>query len=168
MKTKMLLFAIFLLSVTAVHAQNLKESLGGVKTNFHFFSGTTDLKVTDQVIIQRAERKSYGDYINGYGWGYGYQSFHIEFITKELLAEETFKYKAGRDNNDKITLTFYDADNVILASHTADYADVDVLHDSSSDGGQSFYSIDLIDIPIVLLNKAVKIDLVKKVADKNK
>ena len=168
MKTKMLLSAIFLLSVAAINAQNLNESLGGVKTNFHFFSDATDLKVTDQVIILRAERKSYGDYINGYGWGYGYQSFHIEFITKELLAEKTFKYKAGHDNNDKLEFSFYDTDNVVLASYTADFGDVNILHNPSSGGGQFFYSIDLIDIPIVLLNKALKIDLVKKVSDKNK
>ena len=167
MKTKMFLFIMFQLSLFNISAQNLEDSLGAVKTNFQLFSDTTNLNPTNQIIIQRAERKSYGDSF-GVGWGYGSQSLHIEFVSGKNLAEKKFKYRAGRDNEDKLELTFYDSGNVVLATCQMDFSLVDLLYNSSSDKSLFFYSIDLIDIPIVLLNKTVKINLIKNIADKKR
>lgn len=58
-------------------------------------------------------------------------------------------------------LTFYDANDVILASHIANFSVVDLFYNISADKIQFFYSIDLIGVPIALLNKTVKIDLGK-------
>lgn len=168
MKAKVFLFIMFQLSLFNISAQNLEDVLGGVKTNFQLFSDTTNLNPTNQIIIQRAERKSYGDYSFGTGWGYGYQSYHIEFVAGKNLAEKKFKFRAGRDNKDKLELTFYDSDNVVLATRLLDFSLVDLLYNSSSVKSLFFYSIDLIDIPVVLLNKTVKINLIKNIADKNK
>ena len=167
MKAKILLFVMIQLSAIVIHAQNLDEALGGVKTNFELISGTIDLKPADQIIILRAERKSYSDASFGTGWGYGYQSLHLEFSITEKLTEEKFRFKTGRDNEDKIALTFYDSDNVILTNCQLNYSDVDLLYNLESVRSQFFYSIDLINIPIVLLNKTAKINLIKKVADRN-
>ena len=168
MKAKVFLFIMFQLSLFNISAQNLEDVLGGVKTHFQLFSDTTNLNPMNQIIIQRAERKSYGDASFGTGWGYGSQSLHIEFISGKNLAEKKFKYRAGRDNKDKLELTFYDSGNVVLATYLMDFSLVDLLYNSSSDKSLFFYSIDLIDIPIVLLNKTVKINLTKNIADKNR
>jgi hypothetical protein len=164
MKAIVVLFVLIQLSIFNISAQNLENFLGGVKTNFQLFSDTTNLNPKNQIIIQRAERKSYSDASFGTGWGYGYQSFHIEFTADKNLVEGKFKYKAGRDNGDKLELTFYDSGNVVLATRTLDYSAVDLLYNLSSDNNRFFYSIDLIDIPIVLLSETAKINLVKKVA----
>jgi hypothetical protein len=166
MKTKLILLIAILSVVFNSNAQNLKESLGGIKTNFQFFSDTTNLKAIDQIIIQRAEKKSSSDSNFGTGWGYGYQSFHIEFITRKHLTVTKFAYKAGRNNNDKLELTFYDCNNIVLASYSADFSIVDLFNNSLSNDSQIFYSIDLIDIPIVLLDKTVKINLTKEISSK--
>ncbi len=168
MKPKMILFVMFQLSLFNISAQNLEDSLGGVKTNFQLFSDTTNLNPMNQIIIQRAERKSYGDFDFGTGWGYGYQSYHIEFVSGKNLAEKKFKYRAGRDNQDKLELTFYNAGNVVLATCLLNFYSVDLLYNSSSDKSLFFYSIDLVDIPIVLLNETVKINLTKHIANKNR
>lgn len=167
MKAKILLFVIIQLSAIGIHAQNLEEALGGVKTNFKLLSGTRDLNPADQIIIQRAERKSYSDAAYGIGWGYGYQSFHLEFVTSENLVEEKFKFKTGRDNEDKLTLTFYDSEHVVHATLQLNYSEVDLLYNEESGRSQYFYSIDLINIPIVLLNKTAEINLIKKVSGRN-
>lgn len=167
MNSKKVIFIVLLLFVVNVlAAQSLSESLGGVKTHFQMVSDTVDLKVSDQIIILRAERKHYGDSSFGYGWGYGYQSFHLEFITKEEIKVETFNFKVGRDNDSKLELMFYNAENEILAISSVPFEFVDVLSHPSIVDNSFFYSIDLIDIPFVLLEKTYKIGLTKKVSSK--
>lgn len=161
-----LLIAAYLFSVNILGAQNLKESLGGIKTNFLIYSDTVDLKVSDQMIILRAERKSASDSNFGTGWGYGYQSFHLEFITKKNIIIENYKFRTGRDNGTKLELIFYDSNNSVLATSSIPYYDIDLYNNSSIIDSPFFYSIDLIDIPIVLLDKTVKIGTIKKVAER--
>ncbi|MCG6187007.1 hypothetical protein [Maribellus maritimus] len=168
MKVKMFLFTVIQLFVVHIYAQSLSESLGGVKTNFHFFSNNTDLNVTDQFIIKRAEKKASAStnysFHSAYGYGYGYQSFHLEFITREYYVTEEVEHKGKY--SDKIELTFYNSDDIALATHTLDYSVVDLSYNISSDEIQFFYSVDLLGIPIVLLNKTAKINFIKKVSNK--
>ncbi|MBN2637401.1 MAG: hypothetical protein JXR61_14095 [Prolixibacteraceae bacterium] len=166
MKAIVFLFLVIQLSLFNGSAQNLENALGGVKTNFQLFSDTTNLNPTNQMIIKRAEKKSSSDVSFGTGWGYGYQSFHIEFIADKNLTEKTFKYRAGRDNEDKLELTFHGSSNVVLATCLVHYSVVDLLYHSSAVSSRYFYSIDLIDIPLVLLNETVKINLIKRVSDR--
>jgi hypothetical protein len=161
-----LLITVYIFSANILGAQNLKESLGGTKTNFQIYSDTVDLKVSDQIIILRAEKQTYSDSNFGTGWGYGYQSFHLEFITKKNIEIEYFKFRNGRDNGTKLELLFYDSNNIVLTSSSIPYNYVDLYNNSSIIGSPFFYSIDLIDIPIVLLDKTAKISMIKKVAEK--
>ena len=168
MKAKTLLFLIIQLSVFNIDAQSLSESLGAVKTNFQIISDTKDLKVMDQFIIKRAEKKSYTRSFSegGYGYGYGYQSFHLEFVTQETYIQKEFDHKEAKNNNDKLKLTFYDKSDKIIATYVLDFSVVDLKYELAFDKMRYFYSIDLIGIPIVLLDETVKIDLIKLVSDK--
>lgn len=166
MKAIVFLFLVIQLSLFNGSAQNLENALGGVNTNFQLFSDTTNLNPTNQLIIKRAEKNSSSDASFGTGWGYGYQSFHIEFISDKNLTEKTFKYRAGRDNEDKLELTFYGSNHVVLATCLVHYSVVDLLSHSSADSSRYFYSIDLVDIHIVLLNETIKINLIKRVSDR--
>ena len=159
-----LVIALFVFSGISLEAQDLKESLGGTKTSFRIYSDTVDLKVSDQIIILRAEKQTYSDASFGTGWGYGYQSFHLEFITKKIILIENFKYKAGRDNESKLELIFYDSDNNVLATSVCPYDYVDLFNNPEINDSLYFYSIDLIDIPVVLLDKTASIGMIKKVA----
>jgi hypothetical protein len=161
-----LLISLHIFSANIIGAQNLEESLGGTKTNFQIYSDTVNLKVSDQIIIKRAEKQTYSDSNFGTGWGYGYQSFHLEFITNKNIKIENYKYKAGRDNETKLELIFYDSNNRILATSSLPYYYVDLYNNPSITDSVFFYSIDLIDIPIVLLDKTAKIGMIKKVAEK--
>ncbi len=163
---KILLITAYIFSVNILGGQNLSESLGGIKTNFQIYSDTADLKVSDQIIVLRAEKRYSSDSNFGTGWGFGYQSFHLEFITKKDIKIESFKYRSGRDNETRFELVFYDSQNNVLATSSSPYHYVDLLNNSSITDSPFFYSIDLIDIPIVLLDKTVKINMIKMVAEK--
>jgi len=72
MKIKGILLLVIQTIVVNLYAQNLSESLGGINTDFQFYSDTFDLKVTDQILIRRAE-KSIGSALYSEaaaGWGY--------------------------------------------------------------------------------------------------
>lgn len=153
--------------VNILVAQNLKESLGGIKTNFQIFSDTIDLKVSDQIIILEADQRHLLDFWDSNDMVYAYQSFHLEFIAKKEIKIETFKYRSGRDNGSKLEIIFYGSADKILASSSIPFKFVDLFSNPSIIDCPFFYSIDLVNIPIVLLDKTSKIGLIKKVATKD-
>ncbi|MDX8338282.1 hypothetical protein SLH46_03735 [Draconibacterium sp. IB214405] len=170
MKTIICLVVLLQCFVFSGKAQSLTETLGGIPTNYKIVSDTVDLKATDQFIIQRAEKKaehrsnmeSYSGY--GYAYGYGYQSLHLEFIAKESYVWKEIETK--NRNYDKLLFTFYDANDEILASRSWNTSEVAILYHLPSDNQRFFYSIDLLNIPIVLLEKTVKINLIREVSDR--
>lgn len=163
MKRKLSLFIIIQLIVLNLYSQSLTESLGGINTNFQFYSDTVKLEVADQSIILRAEslRDTHISSNGGAGWGYGYQSYHLEFITKDELSVKTFPHKRFRNNNDRLKLIFYDSNNNSLASYLL-FFDSNCLYNDDL----YFYSMDLIEIPLILLDRTVKIELLRLSASK--
>jgi hypothetical protein len=163
-KKGIFIITMYLLVMNTLSAQNLKETLGGIKTNFQISSDSVNLNVGDQIIILKADKKFYTDCQCGTGYGYGYQSFHLEFTTKRQFTTRNYKFYVGRDNGDKILLRFYDADNNMLASYTSPFDIVDLYNNDRLRNSLFFCSIDLVDIPVLLLNKTFRIDIIKKVA----
>ena len=151
-----LLIIIQLFVINILTAQSLSESLGGTKTNFRIYSGPTELITSDQIIILRAEKDTYSDLYAG--WGYGYRSFHLEFISNKNIVELQSDVKSERY---KMKLTFYDSDNKILTMVTLPSHYLNEYSNSSSEDALFIYSLDLIDIPVVILDKTKKIDIIK-------
>ena len=138
-------------------AQSISESLGGVHTNFQIFSDSVDLNVSDQIIILRAEKGTYSG--PNAGFGYGYRSYHLEFITYKPLFSNYSKYNDSRI----LKLIFYDEKNRELATRIRPIADLMQVYNEAYNPALMdfpiFYSIDLISIPIVLLDKTRKINI---------
>lgn len=153
--TFLIILQIFIFQI--ICAQSISESLGGIKTKFEVFSDTIDLKVSDQIVVLAAERRSYISAGDQAGWGYGYQSIHFEFITKKRLVEIP---TVGKNKN-KYKLTFSDQDNVILQTIIIPEYSVDMRINPNIGNNRIFYSLDLIDTPVLILDKTKKIDIVK-------
>ncbi|MFZ2286709.1 MAG: hypothetical protein WAV93_06975, partial [Bacteroidales bacterium] len=64
----------------------------------------------------------------------------------------------------KLELIFYDSDKNVLATYACPYDHVDLFNNPEKEDSLYFYSIDLIDIPVVLLDKTAAIGMIKKVA----
>jgi hypothetical protein len=139
------------------YSQSISELLGGVKTNFELFSDSIDLEAEDQLIILAAERYSGISISYQAGWGYGYQSFHFEFITTKRLA---VKPTDKKDKNN-YQLSFIDSDNVILQTIIVPSHLVDVRSNTYIQNSNVFYSIDLIDTPVLILDKTRKINIIR-------
>ena len=155
MKKFIFVLALQLSVLLTLSAQSISESLGGIKTNFELSSVNTALEVTDQIIVLTAERLSYINAVGEAGWGYGYQSFHFEFITQKEIKE----IQGDRNNRFKYRLTLIDHENVILFTTNLPNNSVKKYHNPDIADSKFFYSIDLIDIPVLLLDKTKRIDL---------
>ena len=156
--------ALLLLAYSTLYAQSLSEQMGGIKTHFQLTSMTTDLDVSDQMLILRAENVHQVDATFQAGWGYAYRSYHLEFMAKKELIIQYFHFKPGRDNASKLNLTFYDANKDTLASFPIPFEQVIIYSTTSDKGDLFFYSIDLINIPAILLDKTTAIDMVEMAA----
>lgn len=154
MKKILLVIILQLFVFQIISAQSISESLGGIKTNFKLFSVKIDLEVTEQILVSAAERRTYISPMDA-GWGYGYQSVHFEFITqkelKEILGED-------KDKN-KYRLTFIDHENVILFAINLPEYSVKKYLNTDIVNSQVFYSIDFIDIPVLVLDKTKTINI---------
>ena len=152
-------YLLILIQIIAfnLYSQSLTDSLGGIATNFQFFSDTIDLEVYDQNIILRAEKYSASEVYDtgGAGWGYGYQSYHLEFITDVDLITAPLQNKR-KNNRDRLKLMFYDANNNLLGTYSSFFNDNCLKTDDFY-----FYSVDLIEIPMILLDKTEKIGLIR-------
>jgi hypothetical protein len=155
MKRFLLAIALQLFVLQILCAQPISESLGGIKTNFEVFTINTDLEVTEQIILLTTERFTYINPQGEAGWGYGYQSFHFEFITKNEIKE----IQGDKNNRHNYRLSFIDHENVILLAVDLPKSSVNKYHNPDIPNSQFFYSIDLINIPILLLDKTKRIDL---------
>ncbi|MDH5398797.1 MAG: hypothetical protein OEX02_11655 [Cyclobacteriaceae bacterium] len=162
---KTILFVLTVISLLSFHhipAQNLSDHLGAVKTNFQIYSDTTNLQVSEQILIKRASHDAYR-YYEGGGVGYGYEEYHLEFTVGKKINSENlwpgYLERFYQDNRTICKLVFYDQFNNTLATKMVLFVDQLFNPDETE---FYFYSIDLRDIPLVLLNKTVKINIVEQ------
>jgi hypothetical protein len=144
---KILLIAVQLFICSILGAQSLSESLGGIKTNFLIFSDSIDLQVKDQIIIAKSDN-------------YGYQSFHLEFITVEPVKVVFKKPKLNESIETTLLMVFFDSDGKELTSVSIPKALAKEWYSSSISRSPFYYSIDLIDVPNVLLDKTKMLSMV--------
>ena len=158
-KKQLLTLAILILTAGLINGQSLSEKLGAVKTNFRFYSDTIALNVTDQFLLKNAGGYSSVSYSsdNSYAYAAGYESFHLEFVTYKPLTREILK---GLLNPDHYRLEFYDSRNNKLATMKL-HDKVSVAENTEIKGSPAFYSIDLYEIPISLLDKTTKINIIE-------
>jgi hypothetical protein len=158
-KALTVVFATLLLSSGFLNAQNLSESLGAVKTNFQFYSGAIDLEVSTQFIIKNAgsyyHTGTWGD--GAYGYGAGYESFRLEFVSAKPL----FVARDGR-RTVYYKVVFYDSTNVRLGTMKYKVTSMRFLTNQDMLNSPYFYSLDLYDTPISLLERTASINIVEE------
>lgn len=157
------IITVNLLLGNSLQAQDLSEKLGGVKTDFIITSHGVELDVISQVISKRAERfYDWGGHNEGaYGYGYGYESFHLEFTVRngEIDMPQSGTLLRGEK---LIVLDFYDEVGSLIGSSARSPREVRLISNNSSNNKLTHYSIDLITIPLPLLDAAKRIDIFRE------
>lgn len=159
------LLAISLLMIISVntHTQTLIDKIGGVRTDFTITTDSLDMQVQSQAIVKRgvsdfeADWSGYWDGAYGIGYGYGLQTYHLEFST-DLKLIEKFKYREGsKEIHYYYLVTLTDKnDNTLLVIEL----NLNSIKSVSNGEYLTTYSLDLNEIPMILLDKTEKIDIV--------
>ncbi|MBN2615795.1 MAG: hypothetical protein JXR71_08890 [Bacteroidales bacterium] len=154
-KTIYIITVLFFFSGLA-SAQSLTESLGTVKTHFKFYSDTTPLNVSEQFIIKRAG--SYSVTAQDLGMAAGYDSYHLEFATQTALkTTDIYKHNKVSEYN----VRFYDANNNLLGTFMFEPEHAQKISNTNKKGSEAFYSLDLFKLPLSILDRTVKINILE-------
>jgi len=170
---KHLCFFILLSSSFFLSAQSITEQLGGTRVDLLITSDTITLTTKEQVLIQRAEAKSehhinttnninYTNFNNAtttqtYAYGYGYQSLHLEFIAENHVQ---VKRKSAKKRT-FYTFEFFDNNGELIIKKELSPSKVNMTANKGSKAWTYIYSIDLKDIPLVVLDKTHQINIIK-------
>ena len=139
------------LSDSAVFSQTISEQLDGVITDFEFTSDGNRLVVPSQHIIRGP------GYRPGSESSAGYETFRLEI---EVASPITVFEGNMRDRVRPYHIRFYDEYNEIIAFQRFPHWRVNrVFTSQEQDNEVRFYSFDLYDIPIVVLDKTKRIDI---------
>ncbi len=167
-RNKLTIILFTLLSVS-LNAQTISQKLGGISTNFTIKSKSVLLNNEKQILIKRGV-SSYGidyepsqNFSYGYAYGYGYQSYHIEFVSENRIQEKKITNKSK--------VTYY---QLILGDITGNNLQNTYVSDSdvklwigAKEGKMVYtYSINLVNIPIILLDDISEINIVKFIVEK--
>ena len=138
---------------TILQSQTLIDQLGGIKTSFIITSDTLVFEVFDQILIERG-RSHFGGFYDG-GFGYAYKALHLEFISRERI--QKLKKYGPKDNYFQVELL--DKNGNLLARIIPKPHQVNTLSNQSEPRWYT-HSVNLEEVPIILLDKTARINLV--------
>ncbi len=164
-KSIFLLSFCLLFSIQNISAQSLTEKLGGTITNFQMTNNGNELEIVSQLIIPRG-RSSYR-YGSDSSYGYANQVFIFEFISKTEIKEKEevvvmyTNTRSTANERRKAKVTFYAEDGSVLFEKR--YLNLMKEFEKKELGGTEenklyFYTINLEEYSIALLEKTVRID----------
>ncbi|TRX66165.1 hypothetical protein [Carboxylicivirga sp. M1479] len=153
-----LVFIFILTSSLNTHSQSLLEKVGAIKTNYIFTSANIQLPVQSQLMVKRGHSRYnyYSGVEDGYGYGYGMETWWLELISTSGISEKKVKVK-GRPKN-YYQFNLYDAQGQALLVTRLELNDVKHVSNGST---LISYSINLNNVPVILLDKAHEIRIDK-------
>jgi len=155
----LLIFSLSLLFSSTGNGQSITEHFSGKKVTFELTT-VENVVLNDQYqyLVSRATKESAKDefFEKGFGFGFGFQSIHLEFATTEEIKSDYDAYTKKYNYR----ITFYDQNNNEIAKKELSSNLVKMI--SNTDYPKRFfYSIDLKDIPLLVLDSSAKIDISK-------
>jgi hypothetical protein len=154
MKT-ILLITIFSALFMNGYSQNLSQQLGAIPTQFEFTTSAEPLEITQQQIVKRAGRISNSSTESAYGAGYETYRLEIQLpFDIPLMRAKLF------DGNSGYHLLFHSADGEILGFVRLNSSEVQRIRNNKFlDSTVNFYSFDLLNVPLLILDQTSRIDI---------
>lgn len=157
MRRRTITILCLLFGLMYLHGQTLIEEIGGVRTNFTIVSDTLLLDTDEQFLIKRAVHEiNIEQFDDGtMHKSDGYEAFHLEFIVPQKVIT---KRKVGR-NREYFVLSFLTDGDQLLTEVELKDSDIKIT-DNWEGTTFSAYSINLQQIPLVILDRTLKVNLV--------
>ncbi|MEO0341664.1 MAG: hypothetical protein AAF242_20955 [Bacteroidota bacterium] len=152
---KLLLIPLILLGMPSLtKAQAITPALEGHRPAFRISTDSMEMTVVDQLLIKRAVRDYFFDRILDAAYGMAYESWHLEFITRQPILLRNLKGK----KESFIRIELYNRREECIGRFDLV---PDRLQSTKSVSGQKTmtYSVNLIDIPLILLDRTKRVDI---------
>ena len=149
---------LFLLLPFFLAGQTISEQIGGVITKFVIKSDALLLNSDKQILIEKGIKNFSYSSCDGFGYGYGYQGLHLEFVSNEEIQLQYRKKKGLFGKRNFYYLFLKDGSGDIYKEIFLGNSNVQRI---SSDQLSYAYSINLDDIPLILLDDLVEINIIK-------
>ena len=148
------LFLILFSTSSLVKAQTITPALDGYRPAFRISTDSMEMTVVDQVLIKRAVKDYFFDRILDAAYGMGYEAWHWEFVTRQPILKRNLKGK----KESFVRLELYNRKEECIGRFDLP---LDRLQSTQSLSGQKImtYSINLIDIPLILLDRTRRVDV---------
>ena len=160
MRQLLLLVVLFFGASHFLYSQSLLEQLGGIRTNFTIVSDSLWLDTDEQFLIERAVKEENIEAIDD-GMQSNtetFKSYHLEFIVPKGIVTQR---KIGK-NREFFKLELLGEEDELLAMLELEPAHVKFTPNWESTT-YSAYSVNLQEIPLVILHRTLKVNLVKQV-----
>lgn len=164
MKVVLFLLAAILWTADTLQAQSVTDRLGGVTTGFTFFCDSLDLGVEDQIIIVSFKRGSFlyygpGEIAETYRQEFTYQTYSLEFslrneicIDRQMVSKKAYESTKQRHFYE---VMLFDKQGAMTGKYTIPVSNITSTTNNLTSPGdiRYFYSLDLTEIPMVLINR---------------
>lgn len=156
-----ILISVFSLLIMNGYGQSFSQQLGAIPTQFEFTTSDTPLDITQQQIVKRAGRVHHLGTESGYGSGY--ETFRLEIqlpIDIPLMRAKLF------DGNSGYQFTFFSESGERMGFVRLSSSEVNRIRDNRFiDSKVNFYSFDLINVPLLILDQTIRIDIERFIFD---
>jgi hypothetical protein len=161
MKTAITIITLVLSFVST--SQTLVEEMGGIDSNFEFYSNGKKLDVQKQILIERSTAKaSYSEVENeSYGYGYAYVDWRIEFVSSNMIISRNKEKPENIWHRGRYELRLKNDSGGILLTQ---YLHQNMVNEWSGNTGEAAvytYSINLHGLPVVILNNVAVVEIVR-------
>ena len=157
-----LILCALLLFPMLIDGQSITEKLGGVITGYTIKSDSILLNHDRQVIIQRgAHHIKSNNALTGGKFGYGFQSFYLEFTSnKEFQIHKNSNFLGVLDDP-YYSISLIDKSGTIYQDIILSNADILIHKGKNGDEAFYAYSINLNKIPLVELDSLIEINILR-------
>ncbi|MEM9820850.1 MAG: hypothetical protein AAF985_07250 [Bacteroidota bacterium] len=156
---------LFLSLPFLLEGQSLAEKIGGVATNFRIKSDSIVLNDSQQLLIKRGvfdygiDNSEVPEESYGYAYGYGYQSYHLEFTSPHKISTIVKSKKRRRSAHYIISLT--DGAGRVYQNIKIRPSEVKSFFAVRGKDIIYAYSINLVDVPLIILNDMSVFNIVR-------
>lgn len=162
MKTKLLtLFAILSFGASSF-AQSVSDDIGSVSCEFAYFTNNEKLEVKKQLLTERAETRTEisRSENESYGSGLAYTEWHLEFVLASNIKSRNKVPDESVWHRGKYCIQLLDKNRLSLVKTYLSAERLRHWQGGTATEPLHTYSLDLIELPLVILDDVAFIDIV--------
>lgn len=160
---KSILAILLVFSSFSLFAQTVGDDLGTVSCEFDIHSGSNELDIRKKVLVRRATTEGVSsNYENqSYAYGYAYSEWHLEFISNTPIGSRKKASEEDYLKRGKYCIQLLNLNGDVLMKTYLIKDDLRSWEGAIDDKPIYTYSLDLINIPLVIIDDVDALNIIQ-------